>query len=119
MTARTEEQWEAVLFPEISELFPELYRDAVRTLSELGYRSSREARSHGFVMIRPARRQSPALWVHQERLPEINATAEVIAAHRSEEAARLEELRITKTRRAEELLAAYRWLEPAERDALR
>jgi ATP-dependent RNA helicase SUPV3L1/SUV3 len=114
--ARTEEQWQADLFPELPERFPDLY-ETLETLNDLGLRNAAEARARGFVQFHRAWRSAPGLWAHHDRLAEFEAAAEAIARLRAERAEAERERRALARRRAGEILAEYPWLDEEERDA--
>lgn len=114
---RTEEQWQADLFPELPKRFPELYR-SVLTLSQLGFKNSAEARTHGFVAIRRAYRQHPGLWVHDSNLEDFEAAAEEIARERAAAARADAERKATLRATASRLLDRFGGLANDVREAI-
>ena len=73
--------WEAALFPEIKKE-PWASRLKLRTLREIGVKTSAQAEKQGYRLIRPAAYPSPGLWVAPADWPCLEEVAEEIRQQR-------------------------------------
>src|SRR6476620_11064856 len=74
--ARTVQQWEAALFPEIVAQLGDRLDGRVRTLKQLGLRKPAEAEALGYVCVRRAQpHRATSLWVHVDNVDELDAVA--------------------------------------------
>src|SRR5690349_16700093 len=103
--ARTAQQWEAALFPELVSQLGDRFKGTVMTLKQLGLRKPQEAEALGYVCVRRAQpNRATSLWVHVDNLDELEAVAADVAQLRAERAEQAERQHTERARAVDELL---------------